>query len=407
MIVVFAAWCAQDIYLSVYEAGLQQQVASGAITQADLDSQLKSLDWYDTDWLGVLVAAAALLTLTVVRRRACWGTRLGLAMCAGWWLGFSVLTVGLGLRMTPPRGDNWAGALGMLVAVLWFLYRRREWEILWSTVVVGFFGGLGFSGATLIKLVLVHPGFQQQFFGTEISSNWHSVLEQTFGFISGVGVALALGYWSTRAVRQSEDPPVRRWAEPFCVFFVLVAISYVNIVKNLEAVWLKDPRTLQDTLWGLSSYTWFYIGYAALALTIAIPLVAWYRGREIPLLPASRLGQGELFFIVFLWWIVLGNLSRTVPFHEQRLITEGVIHVNACLCTLFALLLPSYARVAGELPTSPLRPLVRVTAIMVAVGAVLVVAGEFGVVRGLWGDTFAGHAGYHTRFERDAPADKR
>ncbi len=55
---------------------------------------------------------------------------------------------------------------------------------------------------------------------------------------------------------------------------------------------------------------------------------------KLPLLPASRLGKGQLFFIVFLWWIVLGNLSRTVPFAEQRLVTEGTIHLNACLCTL-------------------------------------------------------------------------
>ena len=51
----------------------------------------------------------------------------------------------------------------------------------------------------------------------------------------------------------------------------------------------------------------------------------------------------------FLWWIIVGNLSRTVPFAEQRLITEGVIHLNACLCTLLALLLPSRQWLAGEI----------------------------------------------------------
>lgn len=406
-LVVFAAWFAQDIFMSVQEAGLAQQVKQGTMTAEQMETQLNWFDWHDTDWLGVVVAAVALLVLGLVRRRFCWGTRLGLAMCAGWWLGFSLLTLWLNLRMTPPRGDNWAGALGMLVAVLVFLHRSREWEVLSSTLIVGFFGGLAFTGSTTIKLVLVHPGFQDRFFGRVIETNWHSVLEQTFGFIAGIGVGLMMGYWSTRAVRHLEEPPVRRWAEPVCVFFVLLAISYVNIVKNLEAVWLKDPRTLADTLWGYSSYTWFYLAYGALAVTIALPLWLHYRGRELPLLPATRLGKGQLLFVVFLWWIVLGNLSRTVPFAEQRLVTEGTIHLNACICTLFALLLPRLGRTAGEDPLPPFRLLVRNAAVAVTVGAVLVVAGEYGLVRGLWGDTFAGHAGKHIRFGPDRTTESK
>ncbi len=202
VIVVFAAWFAQDIYLSVYEAGLEHQVAAGTITQADMDEQLAWLDWYDTDWLGVMVAAAALVMLAVARRRACWGTRLGLAMCAGWWLGFSVLTLGLGLRMTPPRGDNWSGALGMTVAVLVFLYRRREWEVLLVHRCRRLFRRAGIfrrhahqarAGASgLSTAVLRHARSAPT--GTAC---WSRRLVSS----AGIGVALAMGYWSTRAVR--------------------------------------------------------------------------------------------------------------------------------------------------------------------------------------------------------------
>jgi hypothetical protein len=404
---VFTAWVGQGIYFRVKFAGLRDQVAQGVITKEDAAAQMAWMDWYDTDWIAVIVAAAAVLVLAVARRRICWGTSLVLYMCVGWWLGFTLLTVGLGLRMTPPRSDNWSGVLGMTIGVVAFLMRRREWEVLWTLIIVGFFGGLGFSGATLAKLVLVHPGFQEPFFGGPVSTNWHSVLEQTFGFISGIGVAVALGYFATRAARHSEDTSWRRWAEPVCVLFVMLVISYVNIVKNLEAVWLKDPRTLQDTMWGWSSTTWFNLAYLALAIAVAVPLVAYYRGREVAVLPASPLGKGQLFFIVFLWWIVIGNLSRTVPFAEQRLITEGLIHVNACLCTLLALLLPSSLRSAGVQPMPNVRQLVKLTALTAAIGAVLVVAGEFALVRGLWGDTFAGHAGKHIRFGPDATIDEK
>ena len=69
-------------------------------------------------------------------------------MCVGWWLGFTVLTVGLGLRMTPPRGDNWSGALGMTAALFLFsVAESRVGNRLERGWLTGLFGGLGFSGA--------------------------------------------------------------------------------------------------------------------------------------------------------------------------------------------------------------------------------------------------------------------
>ncbi len=399
--VVFLAWAAQDQFFSVYLGGLQEQVAEGTITQADYDAQTKWIDWYDTDWIAVVVAAAAVLVLAVARNRFCWGTSLILHMCGGWWLGFTLLTIALHLRMTPPRSDNWAGALGMTIGLFVFLYRQREWGIAWTSLVVGFFGGLGFSGATLIKLVLVYPGFQERFFGGPLSTNWHSILEQTFGFISGIGIALALGFLSTRTPRVSETPLVRRWAEPLAVLFVVLVVSYVNIVKNLEAVWFKND-TLARELWGYSTTTWFHLAYLALAVAIAVPVLAYWRGRELAVMPSSRLGKAQLLYVVFLWWIVLGNLVRTVPFAEQRLITEGVIHVNACLCTLLALLLPSRHRMAEEPIAADFLTMTKRFGASLALVVIIVVVAEFGVVRALWGDTFAGHGGKHIRFGPDA-----
>jgi hypothetical protein len=403
---VFVAWFAQDRFFDVYLGGLEDQVAGGALTQAQFEARTAWIDWNDTDWIGVLVAAAAVLALAVVRNRVCWGTSLILHMCGGWWLGFTVLTVGLHLRMTPPRGDNWSGALGMMIGMFVFLYRQREWGIAWTSLVTAFFGGLGFSGATLIKLVLVYPGFQTQVFGREVSTNWHSVLEQTFGFISGIGVALAMAYLSTRAPRQEETPPARRWAEPMTVLFLLLVVSYVNIVKNLEATWFP-ANVVAPELYGISTYVWFRIAYVALGIAIAVPMVRYWNGHAIDIVPASRLGKAQLLYIVFLWWIVIANLMRTTPFADQRLITEGVIHLNACACTLLALLLPSRER-AAELQLEPdFLTLIKRFAASLALVVVLIVVAEYALVRGLWGDTFAGHAGKHIRFGPNATATEK
>ena len=288
-----------------------------------------------------------------------------------------------------------------------FFYRHREWGINWTALVVGLFGGLGFSGATTIKLVLVHPEFQRRVFGEEVSTNWHSVLEQTFGFISGIGVALAMGYWSSRSPRQSDEPPVRRWAEPVSIALVLVALTYVNIVKNLESVWLKPGGIVPAEMWGWPARYWFNIAYLALAIVIVWPLVAYYRGRDVDVLPASRLGKGQLYFIVFLWWIVVGNLARTAPFAEQRLITEGVIHINACICTLLALLLPSRDRAVSMQPEPNYTRLLKQTVASGLCATILIVAGEYALVRGMWHDTFAGHAAKHIRFGPDRTTEKK
>ena len=399
--VVFLAWAGQDLFFDVYLGGLEEQVAAGMITEAQYENKVAWIDWYDTDWIAVVVAAAAALVLAVARNRFCWGTSLILHMCGGWWLGFTLLTIALHLRMTPPRSDNWAGALGMTIGLFVFLYRQREWGVAWTSLIAGFFGGLGFSGATLIKLVLVYPGFQQRIFGGEVMTNWHSVLEQTFGFIAGIGIALAVGFLSTRAPRVGESPLVRRWAEPLVVLFVLLVVSYVNIVKNLEAMWFPGNTVAQE-LAGYSTYTWFRLAYLAMAVAISVPVLAYWRGRELPVMPSLRLGKAQLLYVVFLWWIVLGNLSRTVPFDEERLITEGVIHVNACVCTLLALLLPSRERAADEPIAADFSSMIKRFAASLALVVIIVVVAEFAVVRGLWGDTFAGHAGKHIRFGLDA-----
>ena len=89
------------------------------------------------------------------------------------------------------------------------------------------------------------------------------------------------------------------------------------------------------------------------------------------------------------------------------MITEGVIHLNACLCTLLALLLPGTTRLAAVEFEPNYRGLARRAAAWAVVGAALVVAGEFATVRAMWGDTFAGHARQHIRFGPNATINER
>src|SRR5205814_1853332 len=110
------------------------------------------------------------------------------------------------VRMTPPRGDNWAGCLGMVAGMLLYFWRQGLGGMIFATLVSGFIGGFGFAAATMFKLVEMTSGYQ---------TNWHSILEQSYGLINGVGIAVMMGLLATRAPRLSDAPPVRRWTEAY------------------------------------------------------------------------------------------------------------------------------------------------------------------------------------------------
>ncbi|MGD9648957.1 MAG: hypothetical protein AB7U73_24815 [Pirellulales bacterium] len=410
VIAVFACWLLQALFFVLTDIDERVLIDWFGPDLAHWLSgiSLDALDWYDTDWIAAIVALLAAGGVIVWQRRVEWGTRLVLYLAIGWWLGFTILTAAplLNLRMTPPRGDSWAGMVGFTVALFAFLMRERLWGVAWAALVAGLVGGIGFSGATLLKLIEVHPDVQQPLFGQTVSTNWHSVLEQTYGFINGLGIALALGYLSTRAPHLSDEPRERRWTETFSVAFVLLGITYLNIRKNMFNAWVPNS-VVPEEIYGFGAQTWFEWAYLVLAVTVLALLIAWHRGRQIPLVPTDWLGRGQLLYIIFLWWIVVGNLSRVLPFHPQRLITEGVIHVNACLCTLLVLLVPSRQQVARlrSTPTDYRRWWWR-TALAGTIVAVAVVFAEFGIVRWLWEDTFAGHAGKHIRFGPNATIDR-
>ena len=326
-------------------------------------------DWFDTDWLGVLLLMAAAGASCAIRRRVTEADKLIFAMAGGWWAGFLVLVAGLGLRMTPPRGDNLAGCLGMTAAMLVVLYRQKQPAVAWVSLVTGFASALGFAAGNFVRVA----GFS-----TGIAANWHSVFEQSYGFISGVGVALAMGWLSARSAPVEDGPGIRDWAEPFAVGFVLIAVTYVNIVKNIRAVWLPS-KGIPEAMYGLPAAWWFHFAYLALAATVVALLLRHVR-RPVAALPASPLGKGQVLYVVFLWWIVIGNLSRYLPFHPQRLVTEGVIHLNACLASALVLMAPRLEEPVPALATPDYRRLAWRTVLAGSLVTVLLVALVSGVI---------------------------
>src|SRR5262249_4393573 len=283
---------------------LLQDVLENTVFAVDSQYRQQSpLYWYDTDWLAALTAIAAILVLTAARRRFDRASALILHMGVGWWVGFALFVLVLGWRMTPPRGDNWAGCVGMVAGMLIYFERHGLREVTWVSLLTGFIGGFGFATATMLKLVEVKSGW---------NTNWHSVLEQTYGFINGLGIAVAMIFLSKRLPRVQDEAggeagktnagsaPEPGWTDIFAIAFKLLLITWLNLRKNPEA-WVK-AKTVPQILAGLSAQHWFDLAYLLLAAAIIWMLIS-HRRRALPFIPSNWLGKGQLLYLAFLWWM--------------------------------------------------------------------------------------------------------
>ena len=348
------------------------------------------LNWFDTDWLGASTAAVAVLLLAVVRRKFDTGTNLVLAMAGGWWVGFLALVVGLGLRMTPPRGDNWAGCLGMTLGVLLYAQQRGWRLVLIASWVTGILGGIGFAAASMLKLVEVTSG---------ADTNWHSLLEQTTGLFNGAALAAAMGLVAVRAPKQDDTERPGRWTDGLAAVFVLWLIPWVNLRKN-PRLWV-EKGAVPEWLAGLPTTLWYDMAFGLILVVILAAFVRHLR-KPLPMIPTSATGRTQLVFLTLLWVMVIGNFERAlVGFQAVRLVTEGVIHLNAALLSVIVIL-ASPDSVPAPVPVRMDRPRLIVLVPLLLLLAAGTIAADWAIVRALYGDRHAGHSKLHIRFGPNA-----
>jgi hypothetical protein len=375
MTLIFLAWWADEF--------LQEHFIDSNVVY----SRHNPLYWNDSNWISALLVIAVVLVRAAFRRRFDWAERLILAMAAGWWVGFLLLAIGLRLHMIPSRSDNWAGVIGMTAAMWLYLWRHDLRGVVLASITTGFIGGLGFASATVFKLIELKSG---------VATNWHSVLEQSYGLINGLGVAVAMNQLRTRAPRVSDDPPSHRWTEVLAVFFVLVVLTFFNLRKEVND-WI-GAKAILPVMYGLSTHVWFDLLYALAAIVVLLLLREQLR-RPLPIVPATWLGKGQMLYLALLWWMVTGNFMKAVvAFTPQRLVTEGVITVNALFCTLMALLWAREARQPHIAADAGYGLSIKRT---LAMGGIIFVVSSltyWGAVRAIYGNTFAGYAGHHIRF---------
>lgn len=393
ILAVFLSWCLKDL-------------VEDRFFKTPSDKRHESrLYWYDSDWLAAVTAIIAGAGVAALKGRLDPGTSLVLCLSVGWFAAFLILVNLFKLRMTPPRGDNWAGAVGMVVGLLLWCHFYHQPGIALAAWVCGLTGGMGYFLAQLIKLALIKTGRQ---------ANWHSVLEQTQGLFHGLGLALAMAWVARIAPKMPSGSHAPQWTVVFSVFFVLVVITYLNHRKAV-ATWVEAVECLPERFYGLlaSGYLkgpgfvgWFELMYSLIGIAVLILSVAHLR-HPLPLIPENPLGQAQLLYTVFLWWIVVFNFERAlVRFTPTRIVTEGAITANAVLCSMLALLAPVGIAVTEVLNTLDPGRITRIILVSGTLKAAVLILLCWQVKRWMWGDVHAPGAGLHIRFGPDSNASK-
>lgn len=308
-----------------------------------------------------------------------------------------------GFRMTPPRGDSWANIVGCFAGMMIYMRRNGLKPVGYAAVVAGVIGGLGFMAAQLAKILLITPGnpaFSQNPLWLRQwqhwhSANWHNIaVEQGVGLLYGLAIVLAMAMLANRLKPPAAEPPIRYWTAAFSVFFLLVVLLYVNLVKNVPD-WTRVygthaalPSTMKAPLFPaieLSALAWFNITFLLMGLCLVAILWAHHR-RPLAIVPPGWVGRGQFLYLIFLWAILIGNWEKALPgFQEQRLATEWVMMVNGLIVTFLLLHFGRDDETAPPPSMTAFQPVVR-RALRIAVA---------GIVVGVFGFTAVHHALYH------------
>lgn len=297
---------------------------------------------YDTDWVA---ASSALLVAAVygaVSRQSRSACRLIVALAAGWWLGFGLLTIVCGLRMTPPRSDNWAGCVGLCAALGAYLWRTRHRAALSLMSFGALAGGAGFAVGDFVQMLgRAQWGVIGRVPALQGLGYW-KWMEQLFGLLMGAGVALGVARLASLNLTPPEEDDAKGWSRNAALLFLLVVTPWENFPRNVSR-WAADGH-LGESLLGLSPARWFLI--VSLLMTIlVIAALRRYRAGALPFIPADSFQRLQWLFLLLLWFFVAADFTQSFPTMKERAVL--LVHVSfwltALACTWVTITLPAPA----------------------------------------------------------------
>jgi hypothetical protein len=290
----------------------------------------------DTDWYAALSALLVAIVYAVIiprHRRACFFIIL---LAGGWLAGYIILTELLGLRMTPPRSDNWSACVGMFIAIICYLTYQKNQAALKVTLYGFLAGGIGFSVGDFVNMLgRAQWGPIGSLTALQDLDYW-KWMEQLFGLIMGIGV----GWIFLKSLRRNLIPPEEDKSDGILntlgLVFLLIVMMWNNLYKNVRN-WAKGNH-IPENFFGIKTYWWFLLVGMLISAIVLVAIIK-YRRQKLPLAPSSAFGRGQLLFLVILWVAIIGAFMQAFPGMARK----GVFFVHTTfwltggICSLIVL----------------------------------------------------------------------
>jgi len=290
----------------------------------------------DTDWVGALSALFVAGTCALLFRSDRSACGLIAVLALGWWAGYLLLTGLLDLHMTPPRSDNWAGSVGLFVALILYLLKRHDRAAVvaagWGVLI----GGIGFVFGDFVNMLGRAQWGPIGRYEILHGLDYWKWMEQSFGLIMGLGVgAVFLLHIGPKIARPSDDAPARR-LRMMSLVLLLPVMMWLNLSKN-AANWLKNNH-IPDDLLGIASTWWLLIVGGLLFAAFLVAIIRHDRGR-LALVPANDFGRAQWLFLLILWIATIGASMQALPNMSSRgvFLVHVSFWITAGLCSLIVL----------------------------------------------------------------------
>ena len=301
----------------------------------------------DTDWYAALSAllVAGLYAAIVPRyRQACFFIML---LAVGWLAGYIILTELLGLRMTPPRSDNWSGCVGIFIAIMFYLIYQQNRAALKVTLCGFLAGGIGFTVGDFVNMLGRAQWGPIGSINALHGLDYWKWMEQLFGLIMGIGVGLAFLRFLRRNLIPPEEDKSSGNLNTLGLVFLLIVMMWNNLYKNVRN-WAKG-NYIPENFFGIQTYWWFLLVGFLISAMVLVAIVR-HRHQKLPLAPDSAFGRSQLLFLIILWIAVVGAFMQAFPSiaHKGVFFVHTTFWLTGGICSLIVLSLSGRPRSQPE-----------------------------------------------------------
>lgn len=172
-----------------------------------------------------------------------WGSLIA-EMVAGGLISYGFLVKQLEIRMTPPRGDEWAICLGAGMALIWHMARNKQFSPIRVAFYTALGGGFGFAFGVFFHLIMNR---------IKLPFNTWNIAEYSIGFFGGIG--LAWGVFSSKWPDELDSP--KKWENIIAMLVLLFqmpliifkeSFSYSMFVERLQNLANGETVAFLNTL---------------------------------------------------------------------------------------------------------------------------------------------------------------